>query len=207
MQAPIIHTFEQGSPEWFEAHIGKPTASQFGQFMTTSFELRKGEMLRTYVASKVAEAWRKQPLPQFGSWATDQGLILEEEVKPWYELEYDCEIKRVGFIESPDHRVGCSPDGLLGDDSGIEIKSPQSVSHVKWLLDGGVPNEYICQVHGSLYVTGRKEWVFCSYRRGFPKLVITVKRDEEIMEKIAAALAAFYQAFGSAMERLKQYEK
>lgn len=199
----IHKNVQQGSLEWLQLHVGRPTASEFGQLMTHDFKPRTGEMPKTYLYKKVAEAWRGEPLPGFGSWATEQGHIREEEAIPWFEFEFGVDLSRVGFIEAEDGRAGCSPDALIGDDAGLEIKCPESHTHVKYLLNGKLPSEYAPQVHGSLFVSGRKRWTFLSYRRKFPPLVLTIQRDEEIMEKIGAILADFYEQFDAAMEKLK----
>lgn len=208
MTGPIIHdSFDQLTDKWLAMHVGRPTASEFHQFMTPAFEVRKGEMFHSFVARKAAEKWRGKPLSGFSTFATEQGMLREDEALPWLMLEYDQEIRRVGFVEGADGRCGCSPDGLIEPDGGCEIKCPEPHTHVRYLLAGEVPKDYLCQVHGSLYVTGRKWWQFVSYAVRFPKLVITVQRDEAIMEKIGAALAAFYLSFDRAMDRLAQYEK
>lgn len=206
MNAPVIHAeFDQLTDKWLAMHVGRPTASEFHQFMTPTFEVRKGEMFHSFVARKVAEKWRGKPLSGFSTFATEQGMLREDEALPWLMLEYDQEIRRVGFVEGADGRCGCSPDGLIEPDGGVEIKCPNPDTHVRYLLAGEVPKDHLCQVHGSLYVTGRKWWQFVSYAIKFPKLVVTVERDEAIMEKIAVALDAFYHAFDAALERLKQY--
>lgn len=202
-----IHLQEQGTLAWLALRIGKVTASEMGNLMTPEFELRKGEMPKSYLAEKLAEAWRGKPLPAFGSWATDQGLLLEEEAKPWFALEYNCKIRSVGFIEHDDGLSGCSPDGLIDQDCGLEIKSPSPEMHVKYLLNGVVPKDYVAQVHGSMFVTGYPHWIFCSYRRGFPAFVIEVKRDEEIMAKIGEAVAKFHVDFEAGKKRIAEYVK
>lgn len=198
-----IHHVEQNTLEWLTLRVGKPTASEFNNIMTSAFALREGEGTKTYLAKKLAEAWRGKPLPGFTAWSCEQGAIREEEAIPWYELEHGVTLDRVGFIESDDERCGCSPDGLIGEDGGCEIKCPEAHTHVRYLLAGKIPSEYIPQVHGSLYVTGRKWWRFLSYRRGFPPLILTVQRDEAIMAKIADALAHFYGKFDAALATLK----
>jgi len=202
---PKVFNFEQGSVSWFEARLGKPTASEFHRIMDTGFNYRKGEMPYTFLCEKVAEKWRGEPLPGFaGSWETDQGKIREvADARPWYELEYDCDVQQVGFIETDDGRCGCSPDGLIGDEGGIEIKCPEPIAHTKYLLSGELPSAYIQQVHGSLFVTGRKWWKFLSYRREFPPLLITIERDEQIMAKIAESLTRFYGFFDEAIKQLE----
>jgi len=194
-----IHEAAQGTQAWLEARAGIPTASEFDALITPLWKIRTGEGVTSYVARKLAEKWAG-PLPSFGgsgamSWAMEQGQILETEVIPWYEYETGHAIQRVGFITTDDDKAGCSPDGLIGEDGGIEIKAPQSPKHVEYILAGKLPPEYAAQVHGSMYVTGRAWWKFVSYRRHFPPLILTIERDEDVQELIGKALAAFHQRF------------
>lgn len=206
----ILRTqYAQHSVEWMLARSGIPTASEFSQLLTPKFEIRTGDMPRTYLSKKVAEAWQGGPLPGFNTWDMEQGSILEDQAVPWYELEYGEKVERVGFITTDDGRIGCSPDGLLtGDpirgDGGIEIKCPEMHTHVGYLLAGELPPPYSVQVHGSMYVTGRSWWKFLSYRRHFPPLLLTVHRDKAMQEKIAEALEQFLGRFDRAMERLTE---
>lgn len=201
----IVHNeYRQGEPEWMIARSGIPTASEFDALVTPEFAIRKGEMPKTYLYKKVAEAWQGGPLIGFNFFDMDQGQILENEAKPWYSLEFGAEITPVGFITTDDGRIGCSPDGLLGEDSGIEIKCPAVHTHVSYVLKGELPKDYAAQVHGSMFVTGLSTWTFLSYRRHFPPLVVIVDRDEEIQEKIAEALALFLDEFDVAMKRLEE---
>jgi len=201
---PKIHDVQQGSVQWLQLHVGKPTASEFNNLMTPEFKARDGETPKTYLCKKVAEAWRNAPLMGFSTFSVEQGQMLEEEALPWFEVMHDdLDLQRVGFVESDDGKCGCSPDGLIGKDEGLEVKCPFAETQVKYLLDGKVPKDYLPQVHGSLYVTGRKRWRFLSYRRGFPALEVTVERDEEIMSKIATILSGFYGKFDEAMDKLR----
>ncbi len=198
----------QGHIDWFKLRMGIPTASELGNLLTPEFELRKGEMPKSYAYSKVAEAWSGKPLITTGNWNTEQGEILEGEGIPWFELEYDKKVKTVGFITTDDGRCGCSPDGLiLNDECGLEIKCPSAPVHVKYLVNGALPKEYAAQVMGSMFVTGFKKWIFVSYRRGFPELVLEIQRDEKAMSAIASAIDSFHAAFDHAMERISNITK
>lgn len=194
----------QGSYEWMQARSGIPTASEFDNLVSPTFKIRTGEMPKTYLCRKVAEYWQDGPLPSFNTVDMDIGQILEERAKPWYELETGQAITSVGLCLTDDGRVGCSPDGLIGDDGGIEIKCPALHTHVKYLMEGTVPPEYLLQVHGSMYVTGRKWWQFLSYTSRFPKLLLTVERDEEKIAVIHEALALFHKAFDDAIQRMEK---
>lgn len=197
-----IHPAQQGSLSWMLARSGIPTASEFDALLTPEFKIRTGDMPKTYLARKLAEAWVGGPLPGAGVWDMDQGKILEEEAIPFYSLEYQEEIQQVGLCLTDDGRVGCSPDGLIGNDCGIEIKCPAVHTHVGYLLTGNVPKEYLAQVHGAMYVTGRPSWKFMSYCRKLPALLIHVDRDEEIIETINLAIQEFLARFDFGMQRL-----
>lgn len=202
-----IYDCAQGESDWLKVRVGKVTASELDNLLTPEFKLRTGAGVQTYLYSKVAEAWRGEPLPGFYSHATEQGMLLEDEARKWVALNTEERLYNVGFCEHDDGRCGCSPDALIGEDGGLELKAPEPTNHVRYLLDGVLPKDYVAQVHMSLYVTGRKWWRFVSYRRKFPPFVLTVKRDESIMAKIAEALAAFYVQFDAAMEKLKSIDQ
>jgi len=201
----IIHReFDQKSLEWLMARSGIPTASEFDQLLTPDFKVRTGEMPKTFLARKLAERWQGGPIAGYMSIDMEAGNILEDEAKPWYALEFGEEVESVGFITTDDKRVGCSPDGLLGEHGGIEIKCPAAHTQVGYVLNGGLPKDYACQVHGSMFVSGRPWWKFLSYRRHFPPLLITVERDDKIQAKIAEAVALFLEDFDSAMKRMEE---
>lgn len=192
----------QGSPEWLQLRAGIPTASEFDQILKLNFELRDGEMYRTFLYRKLAE-WLTGPLPHYGGRMTDQGQFLEPEAIPFFEMETNLDVRKVGFVLADGERCGCSPDGLIGSDAGLEIKSPGPVNHLRYLIEGGLPNAYAAQVHGCLYVTKRKEWHFMSYHRSLPPLHVVVPRDEKVMAKIDASLAKFYEDFDKALKKIE----
>ncbi len=205
-----IHYCEQLTIEWIRLHFGIPSAAALDQLLTPEFELRKGEMPKTYVYKKVAEVIQNRPVIDLStsSFMMEQGMILESEARPWFELEYDKKIKQVGFITTDDGRCGCSPDGLiLNDECGIEIKCPSAPIHVKYLVNSVLPKEYATQVLGSMFVTGFRKWIFVSYRRGFPALVLEIYRDEKAMSAIASAIDSFHADFDRAMERISNITK
>ncbi len=200
-----IHNVEQMTLEWIRLHFGIPTAACLDQLLTPEFELRKGEMPKTLVYKKVAEVIQNRPMIDLdkSSFMMEQGMILESEARPWFELEYEKKIRQVGFITTDDGRVGCSPDGLIeGEECGIEIKCPAAHTHVKYLVNGALPKEYAAQVFGSMYVTGFKRWMFVSYRRGFPSLVLEIPASDLINESIKKAVDSFHRDFDQAMKRI-----
>ncbi len=201
-----IYNCAQGEAEWALLRLGKVTASGLGQIVDSNFERRTGAMPFTYLCSRVAEAYRGKPIAEeaFTSRATEEGQLLEEEARRACCFMFDQQqIRNVGFCLHDDGRFGCSPDALVGDDSGLEIKAPYTKTQVGYLLKGKLPIEYSAQVHGSMYATGAKSWRFFSYSRSLPPFTLLVQRDEAIMKKIADALAHFYAQFDKALATLK----
>lgn len=198
------HNIPQREVEWFRLRIGRVTASEAGNLLTPEFKERTGETPKTYMYRKLAEKWQGHPLPGFTSWATDQGNIKEDDAIPWFRLEYEhLDVTFPGFLETDDGLAGCSPDALVGDDGGLEVKCPEATNHTRYLIEGKLPADYVAQVHFSLYVTQRPWWTFLSYRRGFPAFVLKVERDEEICAKIDKAVKRFHEQLESAFSALK----
>ena len=197
----IVRTdISQNSLEWMAARAGVVTASEFESLLTPKWEPRKGLGVETYLCQKLAERWIG-PLPSFNTLDMEWGQLLEEQARPWLAFHLDKEIKEVAFITTAAGKIGWSPDGLI-DETGVEIKCPNPAHHVKYLMAGKVPDDYLAQVHGSMYVTGFKSWRFVSFHRRFPKLVLNVERDEKIQAVIGETLAAFVAKLDAAFNRL-----
>ena len=201
-----IHSIPQGTEDWFSLRIGKVTASELKNLVTPDFKPRTGKTPQTYLYSKLAEVWRGKPQFSAGSWSMEQGNIRQDFAIPFLAIEKDWQIRSGDFIESDDGLSGCSPDGLVGDDMGVEVKCPEPTNHVRWFIEGGVPDEYITQVHHSLYVSGFRRWMFMSYHVDFPPLIVEVERDEEICEKIESAVLDFHEKLNAAKKKMESIE-
>lgn len=201
----VRHEITQGHIDWFKLRMGRVTASELGNLVTPEFKLRDGETPKTYAFEKAAEEWQQAPLIHAGSWATEQGQIMEDEAVPWLALEKGWDIEEGGFIETDDGQMGCSPDGLVmgAEPFGVEVKCPQPTTHVRYLYDGCLPKAYVAQVMGSLYVTGFSKWVFCSYARKFPALVLEIYPDHKAFAAIEEALKSFRTQFNEAKKRIE----
>lgn len=193
---------EQGTPSWFVARMGIVTASQVDALVTPKWALRKGDGVDSYLYKKLAEKLLNWSPEMLAAFAVDQGKILETIAIPWFEFTHSRKVRRVGFVTTDDGRAGCSPDGLLDDGTGIEIKCPQAPNQIRYLLEGRVPEDYLPQVHFSMLVTGAPAWTFCAYSNQLPALVIRVERDEAIQAKLREALASFNSRFDSALTAL-----
>jgi hypothetical protein len=195
----------QGSEGWRLLRMGRPTASCFDQLVSPTWKVREGKMPRTYMMEKLAELYCKWQ-PDVGSWAMENGSILESEAIPFIELLFDLKVQRVGFVTDDAMTYGASPDGLIGDDAVLEVKCPNPPTHIKYLLDGVVPEEYQAQVQGELYVTGRPRAVFVSYCRRLPPLVVHVDRNPVAQAVIHEALTKWLADFNAACERINQMQ-
>jgi exodeoxyribonuclease (lambda-induced) len=201
----IHRTMQQKSWEWFTARAGKVTGSEMGNLITDKLALRKWStaMPRSYLHRKLAEKWRGEALESFGgSRQTDQGIMWEDRARRYFASLLDSDITTIGGIESDDGRCWCSPDGIIGETTGLEIKCPNADTHVGWLLSGELPEEHVLQVHFSLWVSGWQEWQFLSYCRDLPHLAIRVEPSEEINDLIENAVQQFNIEFNDAWYRL-----
>jgi hypothetical protein len=199
-----IHTdIQQGSPEWSILRSGKVTASEMDSLVTPLGKVKTGDGPKTYLMQKLAETWIGGGLPSVqGIWDMEQGSMLESYARPAFTLETGLEVAQVAFIESDDGFTGCSPDGLISGHTGLEIKAPRLETHIRYLLDGVLPSDYRIQVQASMWVSGLKQWYFCSFRRNFPPFILLVQKDEAIHEALSEAVAEFRSNFDSAMAKL-----
>jgi hypothetical protein len=181
--------------------LGKPTSSNFDKIITPA----RGEPSRSapgYRHELLAEWLTGQPSEGHQNGWMERGSELEAEARAWYAWTHE-EVEEVGFVWLDDEKmVGCSPDGLIGVDGGMEIKVPAPKTHVSYLLANKLPTDYIPQVQGSLWITGRQWWDFVSYCPGIDPLVIRVQRDEPYIGKLAKLVGAFVETMKAEQEEL-----
>lgn len=199
-----IFDCEQGTTEWALLRRGVITASEIGALVTPLFKARTGEGVETYLAEKLCEQLIGWLPDEIFSYAIEQGHLNQTTALPWYNFAHDKEARVVGFCLSDCGKYGCSPDGLVSDEGGLEIKSPRPPMHMKTYLRQAVPDEYIPQIHFSMFVTGRPWWDFLSFsRQGLPNVLIRVQRDEAIIVKLKAALDPFLERLAREYDKLK----
>jgi len=185
-----IHNVEQNSPEWLATRLGIPTASSFGQIITPKGV--RGDGYEVYANTLIAELLCGNPVEDWkGNQWTERGKDLEDEAVLYYEMQQGIECEKVGFVTN--YGVGCSPDRFVGKDGLLEIKSLKASTQVKCLINNKVSSEYIPQIQGQLYVTGRKWCDWLAYSPEIPSLTIRVERDEEYITKLSGALHKFLE--------------
>jgi hypothetical protein len=182
----IVFDHEQGSKEWLDSRLGKATASCFNQIMTTK-QLKRSKSDYVYLLAAEKLTGEEQT-EQFSNAHTERGNYFENEAIPHYEFVSDLSVESVGFCQPHKKSAyGCSPDGLIGSDGGIEIKSPALKKHLQYLKEAKVPDEYLHQVYGCLFVTGRDWWDFMSYHKDCKELIVRVTSDDDGYKKWAKA--------------------
>jgi putative phage-type endonuclease len=179
----IILNDEQGSPEWLASRLGRPSASMFSNLITTSG--KPSSSAKKYIAEMVAERLTGRSKPFYTNEHMERGNFLEPEAREAYEFITDLEVVETGFILHDSEEFGCSPDGLVGEQGGLEIKCPSDGVHAGYLIDGKVPTKYYQQVQGCMWVTGRDWWDFMSYHPEMPHLLVRMERNEEFIEAMA----------------------
>ncbi len=188
----IFHdTIEQGTPEWFQARLGIPTASEFSRIITAA----KGDLSKSagkYAAALVAETLLGRPLEKAGgTFAMNRGTLLEPFAREQYAADTGVEVREVGFVTTDDGRVGASPDGLIvGQRGGLEIKCTMDETHMGILFDGP-GDDYRQQVQASLAICELEYWDLYCWHPNLPPLATRFTRDEPYIAKMRTALVAF----------------
>jgi putative phage-type endonuclease len=176
-----IYDFKQGSQEWLDIRKGKMTASHACEIGNN------GKGLDTCILNLMAEKYSRGEKPQYSNEDMERGKELEDQARSLYAIENGAELKQVGFIEYSEF-VGCSPDGLVGEDGGVEIKCPSDAVYFQHLLNGekAIDSKYVWQIQMNLLITGRKWWDYVAYNPNFEKSIF-IKRilpDEEVFKKL-----------------------
>jgi len=179
---------DQRSEEWFEIRRGKMTASN-AQAIGAN-----GKGLETYIYTLLAEKYSKNK-EHYTNSDIERGIVLEDQARMTYQITNE-DVEVVGFCEM-DEYVGCSPDGLVGDDGGIEIKCPDDKNFFKLLVDGekAIDSKYVWQVQMCMFVTGRKWWDLIFYNPNFDKnmLVFRITPNMVAQEKLTIGVQKGYE--------------
>lgn len=186
----------QGSEEWLQARIGKCTGSRFNDACSFTRAGSETAARRNYKYQIIAERLTNEQQDFYTNRAMDWGTDTEDSARLAYEFKTGHDVKQVGMLVHPElPDVGFSPDGLVGDDGAIEIKCPETSTHIQTLTSGKIPYKYLEQVLGVMWVTGRKWCDFISYDPRLPEdlqmIVIRLNRDEQQIEQLDSDIRTF----------------
>jgi len=208
MQADPFY-LEQGSEEWLQARVGRATASRFSDVMAS---IRSGEAAsrKNYRAELVVERLTGQPVDTYKSPAMEWGNEYEPVARLKYELTTGNNVEECGLFIHNSIMAGASPDGLVNDDGLLEIKCPNTATHIETLRKQEVPRQYYWQVMGQLWLTGRKWCDFVSFDPRMPAnaqyFTTRVLRDDEAIADLEDNIVMFLRSVDEEVAFIENYK-
>ena len=200
----------QGSPEWHQARLGKVTASRISD-VAAKIKTGWGASRAKYMGELIAESLTHEPTPSFSNAAMQHGTDTEPQAAAAYAFYTDAELELVGFVDHPKiDQAGCSPDRLIGKDGLVEIKCPQTSTHIDTLLSGSIPKKYIDQMQWQMACTKRKWCDFVSFDPRMPPetqlFIQRVERDKERIKELEEMVVEFLTEMNEKIDRLTKLE-
>lgn len=200
---------EQGTDDWHKLRIGRATASKFGDIMAT---IQKGEAasVKNYRAELVVERLTGERSDLYKSPQMVWGTETEPLARLQYVLRSGNDAEESGFFAHETLLAGASPDGLIGEDGLLEIKCPNTATHIDTLRKKQVPYQYFWQVMGQMWITGRS-WVdFVSFDPRLPEnaqyYVTRVNRDEQKIRELATSVENFLETVDTEVAFIRNYK-
>lgn len=200
--------FEQLSQEWMDSRLGKVTASRVADVIAktkTGYSASRAN----YLAEKVCERLTGVSAKSFQSEAMSFGIANESEARSLYEFMRDVSVEQIAIVDHPYIAMSAaSPDGLINDDGLIEIKCPNTATHIEYLLSKEVPSKYKPQMAWQMACTGRQWCDFVSYDPRLPAnlqlFVVRYERDERYIAELEAEVKAFLAEVSETVKRLEE---
>ena len=199
---------EQGTEEWFAIRCGKVTASRIADIIATT-KSGYSASRANYEAQLICEILTGKPAESFTNAAMQWGTETEPLARAQYELKTGNMVNQIGFVVHPMiEQAGASPDGLIGEDGCIEIKCPNTSTHLDTLLSQKVSSKYITQMTWQMVCTGRKWCDFVSYDPRLPEnLQLYIERielDEDYAKKLQNEVVMFLVEVNEKVEKLRK---
>lgn len=200
-----LHIYEdlvQGTPDWHAARRGIVTASVVGKLITPTLKVADNETARGITATLIAERISGWTEPTYMNDDMARGVLHEPIARDAYAEHHRVKVEQVGLMVRDDwgFPIGASPDGLVGEDGGLEVKCPRSKTHIRTIVADEVPAQHIPQIQACMLVSGRKWWSFVSFCAGLPLYTTRVEADPVWHEAIVEAVAAFEMAANEQIE-------
>lgn len=199
---------QQRTDAWFAARVGKATASRVADIVAKISGGKPSASRANYRAQLVCERLTGKQEEGYSNAAMQWGTEHEDDARRAYSFQTSNDVTEVGFVDHP--RVplsGASPDGLVGEDGLLEIKAPQTATHIDTLLSGKIADKYIVQMQWQLACTGRKWCDFVSYDPRMPAelrlFVRRVDRDDERIAELEREVSAFITEVDRTCDNLK----
>ncbi len=185
----------QGSPEWHDIRRGKVTASRVADLIAKT-KSGPATSRANYMAELLCERMTGETQPFFSNAAMQWGTDKEPEARAAYCFHTDNDVSEIAFVDHPTIAMaGASPDGLIGDDGLLEIKCPNTATHLDTLASGKPAGKYVTQMMWQMACTGRQWCDFASYDPRLPEhlrlFVTRIPRDADQIAAMEAEVAAF----------------
>jgi putative phage-type endonuclease len=198
----------QGSDAWKAIRVGKVTASRVADIVAKT-KSGWGASRANYLAELIAERLTGDPAPSFTNAAMQWGTETEPLARAAYEFRVDCEVAQIGFVHHPEiEMAGASPDGLIGSDGMIEIKCPNTATHIDTLLGQKVPEKYVTQMQFQMACADRGWCDFVSFDPRLPEemrlFVHRVTRDQEAIDYLEKEVKSFIYELDAKVDNLKR---
>ena len=198
----------QGSDAWHQARLGKVTASRIADIIATT-KSGYSASRANYEAQLICEILTGKPAESFTNAAMAWGTETEPLARAQYELKTGNMVNQIGFVVHPKiEQAGASPDGLVDNDGLIEIKCPNTSTHLDTLLSQKVLSKYITQMTWQMLCTGRKWCDFVSYDPRLPdNLQLFIQRielDEDYGKKLESEVKEFLEEVNEKVEKLRK---
>lgn len=195
---------EQRTEEWFAARLGKVTASRIKDVLAGKTTAAR----RNYLAQLVVERMTQKAPESFSNAAMQWGTDQEPFARAAYEARNGVLVDETGLVDHPViPNSGASPDGLVGQDGLVEIKCPNTATHMDTLLSRTPDSDYIGQMQWQMACTGRKWCDFVSFAPRMPDnlqlCVIRVNRDDKKIEEIEREVIKFLSEVDEKITKLK----
>lgn len=207
---PELLRIEQRTSEWYEARLGKATASRFKDILATLKSGGESAARKNYRAELVVERLTGMPIERYRSAAMDWGTETEDLARLEYTLKTGNAVEEVGIFVHEKLAAGASPDGLVGKDGLVEIKCREVANHIQMLRSGEVSNDYTAQIQGQLWLTDRKWCDFISFAPELPEnaqlFIKRVPRDEGYIKNLASEVTKFLAEVDAEVAFVKEYK-
>lgn len=200
---PEVFHCEQGTPEWYAARLGIPTASCFATVMAKGKEGGVSLTRKKYMNQLAGEILTGRPMDNYENNDMVRGSQQEDDARNLYAFLHDEIITQVGFVRNG--QKGASPDSLVGSGGGLEIKSALPHIQIERILRGSCPPEHVAQVQGNIWVCEREWWDFCSYCPDLPLFRVRVMRDDAYIQKLSSAVDIFNEDLAAVVETVRRY--
>lgn len=201
---------QQGTPEWMAARCGKVTASRVSDVIAKT-KTGYGASRANYRAQLITERLTGMVAESYQNDAMRWGTETEPQARAAYSFMHDAEVIEVGMIPHPTIEMsGASPDGLVGTDGLVEIKCPNTATHIETLLSRQVPEKYVTQMMWQMACTGRKWCDFVSFDPRLPPhlqmFVKRVPRDDAAIAALESEVIAFLAEVEGTLNKLNALE-